>query len=98
LFLINTAVSPDLDNARLHRSFEYFVEHYGIAELITSAPRVVAMAIANFVEATQDFCGERVAEIDRDLRKRDAYTLSVLREYFTRRPEKSDQQSERPID
>jgi hypothetical protein len=93
-------VFPDLDYARLKRSFEYFVEHYGPAELITpgSHPvkllerdeplqlsRALAVAIADFVEGTQDFCGERVSEIDRDLQKRDAYTLSFLREHFTRR-------------
>jgi hypothetical protein len=96
-------VFPDLDYARLKRSFEYFVEHYGPAELITPgshpvklferdeplrlrrAKRALAVAIADFVEGTQDFCGERVSEIDRDLHKRDAYTLSFLREHFTRR-------------
>ena len=42
------------------------------------------VAITNFVEGTQDFCRERVEEIDRDLDKRDAYTLSFLRGHFTR--------------
>ena len=92
----------DLEYARLKRSFEYFVEHYASAELITPgshpvkqserdepsrmsrAHRALAVAIADFVDGTQDFCGERVLEIDRDLRKRDAYTLSFLREHFTR--------------
>ena len=81
-------MSPDLDYARLKRSFEYFVEHYAAAELIKPAHAALAVAIADFVEGTQDFCGERVAEIDRDLRKRDAYTLSFLRDYFTRRGDK----------
>ena len=74
----------DLDYARLKMSLEYFLEHYAPAELTTSAHGDLAMAIADFVEGTQDFCGERVAEIDRDLEKRDAYTLSFLREYLTR--------------
>ena len=93
---------PDLDYARLKRSLEYFVEHYGPAEVITRgshpvklwereepscmgrARRALAVAIADFVEDTQDFCREHVSGIDRDLRKRDAYTLSFLRERFTR--------------
>jgi hypothetical protein len=95
-------VFPDLDYARLKRSFEYFVEHYAPAERIPPGPnpvnlserddpsrtnhpsRALAVAIADFVEGTHDFCCERIAEIDRDLQKRDAYTLSFLREYFTR--------------
>ncbi len=52
---------------------------------ISRARRALAVAIADFVEGTQDFCGERVSEIDRDLQKRDAYTLSFLREHFTKR-------------
>jgi hypothetical protein len=95
-------VFADLDYARLKRSFEYFVEHYASAELITPgshpvklserdehssmsrACRALGVAVADLVDGTQDFCRERVSEIDRDLRKRDAYTLSFLREYFTR--------------
>jgi hypothetical protein len=69
---------PNLDHARLKKSFEYFVEHYAPAEL--SMP--IYQALTDFVEGTQDFCGERLAEIDRDLQKRDAYPLSFLREYF----------------
>ena len=97
---------PDLNYARLKRSFEYFVEHYAPAELskprlypvklsernkpsgMSPARRALGVAIADFVEDTQDFCGERVAEIDRDLQKRDAYTLSFLRDYFTRQGDK----------
>jgi hypothetical protein len=89
-------VFSDLDYARLKRSFEYFVEHYAPGKLITpgSHPvklmerderRALSVAIANFVEGTQDFCRERVSEIDRDLQKRDAYTLSFLREDFPTR-------------
>ena len=92
---------PDLDYARLTRSFEYFVEYYAPAELITlgSHPlkvlerdepsrmsrgrRALGVAIADFVDSTQDFCRERVSEIDRDLQKREAYTLTFLREHFT---------------
>ena len=96
----------DLDDARLKRSFEYFVEHYAAAEVnapgshpvklferdesagTSRAQRALAVANAEFVDSTQDFCGERVSEIDRDLHKRDAYTLSFLREHFTRRRDK----------
>ena len=77
-------MSPDLDYARLQRSFEYFAEHYAPTELMTPAQSALSVAIADFVEGTQDFCKERVLEIDRDLQKRDAYTLSFLRERFTR--------------
>jgi hypothetical protein len=77
-------VSPDLDYARLKRSFKYFVEHYASQGLTDSAQRDLALAVADFVEGTQDFCGERIAEIDQDLQKRDGYTLSFLRDYFTR--------------
>ena len=77
-------MSPDLDYARLQRSFEYFAEHYAPAALMTPAQSALSVAIADFVEGTQDFCKERVLEIDRDLQKRDAYTLSFLRERFTR--------------
>jgi hypothetical protein len=101
-FLLDPAVSPDLDYTRLKRSFEYLARHYAPAELyaldshpvkllerdepsrIGWANRALAAAIADFVEGTQDFCGERVLEIDRDLQKRDAYTLSFLRDHFTR--------------
>jgi len=83
-FSLHPAVFPDLDYARLKRSFEYFVEHYTAAELTTPAQRALAIAIADFVEGTQDFCRERVSEIDRDLQKRDAYTLSFLREHCRR--------------
>jgi hypothetical protein len=74
----------DLDCARLKRSFDYFVEHYASAELTTPAHRALVVTLTDFVEGTHDFCCERVAEIDRDLQKRDAYTLSFLRECFTR--------------
>ena len=92
----------DLDYARLKRSFDYFVEQYAPAELITPgaypvkllehdepfrlsrAGRCLAVAIGDFVEGTQDFCCNRVSEIDRDLQKRDAYTLSFLRDRLTR--------------
>jgi hypothetical protein len=95
-------VFPDLDYARLKRSFEYFAGHYASAKLdaldscsgkllkrdepsqISRANRALAAAIADFIEGTQDFCRERVSEIDRDLQKRDAYTLSFLREHFTK--------------
>jgi hypothetical protein len=43
---------------------------------MSRARRALAVAVADFVEGTQDFCLERVSEIDRDLQKRDAYTLS----------------------
>ena len=94
-------MSPDLDYARLKRSFEYFVEHYAPVELNTPGShsvkllerddpsrmsrscRALAVAIAGFVDSTEDFCRERVSETDRDLQKRDAYTLSFLREHFT---------------
>jgi hypothetical protein len=99
-------VFPDLDNARLKRSFEYFVEHYAPRDFnapssrpakllerddsarMSRAERALALAIADFVDGTQDFCRERVSEIDRDLQKRDAYTLSFLREHFTTRRDK----------
>ena len=77
-------MSPDLDYARLQRSFEFFAEHYAPTELMMPAQPALFVAIADFVEGTQDFCKERVLEIDRDLQKRDAYTLSFLRERFTR--------------
>jgi hypothetical protein len=76
---------PDLDYTRLKKSFEYFVEHYPSAERSAPAHPAVDVAIVNFVECTQDFCAERVTEIDHDLQKRNAYTLSFLRNYFTRR-------------
>ena len=75
---------PHLDHARLKRSFEYFVEHYAPTELITPGHSSLVVAIADFLEGTHDFCCERVAETDRDLQKRDAYTLSFLRDHFTR--------------
>jgi hypothetical protein len=99
-------VFPDLDHARLKKSFDYFVEHYGSAERITYGSDPVnlkerddparmnrerlalALAIADFIDGTQDFCRERVSEIDRDLQKREAYTLSFLREHFARRRNK----------
>ena len=91
---------PDLDYVRLKRSFEYFVQHYGPAELNAPSSHPIKLLerdasgrmnrghgalevmIAEFVDDTQDFCHERVWEIDRDLQKRDAYTLSFLREHL----------------
>jgi hypothetical protein len=85
---LDPAVYPDLDYARLRKSLEYFVEHYGFAEHITSGLdpvklldrderfpmsrkcRALVVAIADFIGGTQDFCGERVSEIDRDLQNR----------------------------
>jgi hypothetical protein len=55
---------------------------------VSRARRALVVAIADFVDGTQDFCRERVSEIDRDLQKRDAYTLSFLREHFTTRRDK----------
>ena len=52
---------------------------------MSRAKRVLTVAIADFVDDTRDFCRERLSEIDRDLQKRDAHTLSFLREHFTRR-------------
>jgi len=59
--------------------------------------RALAVAVTDFVEGTQDFCHERVSEIDRDLQKRDAYTLSFLREHFTRVRDKFNQPMNHPI-
>jgi hypothetical protein len=99
-------VFSDLDYARLKRSFEYFIRHYGPAELNTPRshhikllerdasgrmPRghgALEVVIAEFIEDTQDFCHERLSEIDRDLQKRDAYTVSFLREHLTRSSDK----------
>jgi hypothetical protein len=55
---------------------------------MSRARRALAVAIEDFVVGTQDFCHERVSEIDRDLPYRDAYTLSFLREHFTTRRNK----------
>jgi hypothetical protein len=52
---------------------------------MSRARHALTVAVADFVDGTQDFCHERVSEIDRDLQKRDAYTLSFLREHFTSR-------------
>jgi hypothetical protein len=87
-------VSPDLDYARLKRSFNYFVEHYASADLSDPAQRNLALAVADFVEGTQDFCAERVSEIDQDLQKRDGYTLSFLREHFMRNRRSNENESE----
>jgi len=81
-------VFPNLDATRLKGSFDYFVKHYASAELIAPGHSAIVVAIADFVEGTHDFCCERVAEIDRDLQKRDAYTLYFLHDYFTRRGNK----------
>jgi hypothetical protein len=50
---------------------------------VSSQRGALVLAIIDFVEGTRNFCQERVLEIDRDLLKRDGYTLSFLREYFT---------------
>jgi len=83
-------VFRDFDYARLKRSFEYFVEHYAPGShpskllerdepsRMSRARRALAVAIADFVDDTQGFCHECVSEIDRDLQKRDAYTLSFF--------------------
>ena len=70
-------ISPESDLVKFLERFE--------RSRMRQARRSLAIGIADFVEGTQDFCGERFAEIDRDLQKRDAYTLSFLREHFTRR-------------
>jgi len=53
------------------------------ASSMSQARRSLAIRIADVIESTEDFCGERVGEIDRDLERRDAYTLSFLREHFS---------------
>lgn len=88
----------DLDDARLRRSFAYLAEQYMPGSGINDEPnflrqqkrqeddrRALVLAIEEFVDGTEDFCAERVSEIDRDLQRRDAYTLSFLREHFARR-------------
>jgi hypothetical protein len=45
---------PHLDSARLTRSFEYFVEHYGAVELITPEKRALDV-IVQFVEEHTGF-------------------------------------------
>jgi hypothetical protein len=70
-------VGPESDPVKSLERFE--------ASRMAQARRSLAIGIADFVEGTQDFCGERLSEIDRDLAKQDAYTLSFLREHFTRR-------------
>ena len=87
-------MSCDLDPARLERSLTYLVEHYRAKSLIPprSGPgaqserhkNLLATAVADFVEGAEDFCAERVAEIDRDLERRGAYTLSFLRGHFAK--------------
>lgn len=87
-------MSCDLDQAYLERSFAYLIEHYSAESLIPprSDPEaqserhknLLADAVADFVEGAEDFCAERVAEIDRDLERRGAYTLSFLREHFAK--------------
>ena len=86
----------DLDYSRLRRSLAYLVEQYA-GEIAPNEPAkpleqenrresdqsVLVRAIAEFVEGSQDFCAERVSEIDRDLERRDAYTLSLLREQYS---------------
>jgi hypothetical protein len=52
---------------------------------MSRARRALAVAIEDFVDDTQDFCRERVSEIDHDLQNRDAYALSFLREHFATR-------------
>ena len=69
-------VTPDMHPVKILERWE--------ASHMSRARRGLAVAVADIVEATQDFCRERVLEIDRDLQKRDAYTLSFLRERFTR--------------
>ena len=86
-YLINHYVPPELITApesnplnvleRLERSS------------MNQALRSLAIGIGDFVESTEDFCGERVAQIDADLQKKDAYTLSFLRLHFRRRRSKS---------
>jgi hypothetical protein len=86
-FLLDPAVFPVLDYARLKRSFEYFVEHYAPVELITPGSHPVKLLEGDEPSRmsrarranrrlrrwhTGFFCRERVSEIDGDLQKRDA--------------------------
>ena len=71
-----------------------FVERFEDSRM-SQACRSLAIGIGDLVESTEDFCGERVAQIDADLQKIDAYTLSFLRVHFRRRRSKSNQSLER---
>jgi hypothetical protein len=75
----------DLDQARLEQSYAYLVEHYLPAILPASGMNLdqqkdLCAAVADLVTSLEDFCAERVAEIDRDLQRRGGYTLSFLRD------------------
>ena len=56
---------------------------------MTRARRCLAVAIGDFVEATQGFSLEHVLAADSELERRDAYTLSLLRSRFSRRRNKA---------
>ena len=57
-------------------------------ERMTMARRGLSVAIADTVEGMQDCSPSEVREVDTQLEKRGAYTLSFLRSHFTRRRRK----------
>ena len=52
---------------------------------MTMARRGLAVAIADMIEATQDFSAAQIREADAEMQKLGAYTLSFLRSRLTRR-------------
>ena len=61
-----------------------FLEHMEKKRMAT-ARRGLIVAIADNIEATQDLQPAELREVDAELEKADAYTLSFLRSHFTRR-------------
>jgi hypothetical protein len=53
-------------------------------ERMTMARRGLAVAVADMIEATQDFSAAQIREADTEMQKLGAYTLSFLRSRLTR--------------
>jgi hypothetical protein len=85
-FLVHTCIPADLltaeaDPLRVLERVERDNER--------TARRGLIVAIADFVEMTQDFTPAQVEAADSELARRGAYTLSILRSRFSRRRNKA---------
>jgi len=70
-------ISPEANPIRVLERME--------KERLTMARRGLAVAIADMIEATQDFSAAQIRAADTETQKLGAYTLSFLRSRLTRR-------------
>ena len=85
-FLVHACLPPDLLTPEAH---PVLVLERMERDSAKTARRGLTIAIADFVEMTQDFTSAQIEAADSELERRGAYTLSILRSRFSRRRNKA---------